>query len=100
MQDGRRFVQVTHHDSHGIDVTNSGDQERLQHIERIRQGATCYLVMCQATDVNATPRVVKQFNEQEVFSAGGVVELDGDLWIGLGSRVPLRQAMPPKPARV
>lgn len=99
-QGGRRFVQVTHHDSHETDVRHSGDRERLQHIERIRQGATCYLVMCQATDVNARPRVVKQFNEQEVFSAGGVVELDGDLWIELGSRVPIRQAMPPKGPKV
>lgn len=95
-QDGRQFVRVTHHDSQEEDLRSSGDRERLQHIEQIRQGATCYLVMCQATDVNATPRAVKQFNEQEVFMAGEVVELDGELWIELGSRVPIRQAMPPK----
>jgi hypothetical protein len=99
-QNGRRLVQVTHHDSHEVEVKNSGDQERLQHVERVRQGATCYLMMCQATDVNARPRVVKQFNDQEVFSAGGVVELDGDLWMELGARVPIRQAMPPKASKV
>ncbi|MBA3313936.1 MAG: hypothetical protein H0T47_11720 [Planctomycetaceae bacterium] len=96
MQDGRRLVQVTHHDPHQMDVKNSGDRERLQHLERVREGAACYLVMCQATDVNAVPRVVKQFNEQEVFLAGGVVDLDRDSWIELGTRVPIRQAIPPK----
>jgi hypothetical protein len=99
-QEGRRYVQVTHHDAHQLHAKNSGDHERMRHVERVREGATCYLVMCQATDVHASPRVVKQFNEQEVFSAGGVVELDGDFWIELGSRIPIRQAIPPKKPKV
>src|SRR5919199_6254969 len=86
--DGSLFVQLTHTERFKDDPDNLGYQERLRHVERIRQGADCYMVMCEALDVHAVPRKVKDFNEEEVFRGGKVVELDGDWWIELNTRVP------------
>jgi hypothetical protein len=53
------------------------------------------MIMCQAIDVNAMPREVKDFDPEQVFVGGKLLELDGDLWIELLPRIPVRQVPPP-----
>lgn len=87
----RNFVQVTHNAEYAENIDNLGHQERQRHVELVRQGAPCYMVMCQAVDVNALPRSVKDFNSDEVFPGGRVIDLDGETWIELCQRVSVQQ---------
>lgn len=87
---------LTHHEKYRDDADNLGYQERLRHVELVRGGAPCYLVMCEAEDVDAVPRKIKTFNEREVFMTGALVEHDGDTWIEFKGRVPVGDVTPPK----
>ena len=69
-----------------------GYQERLKHVELVRKGAACFLILCQADDVAVTPRKVKDFDRESVFRGGRLVKIEGDWWIELGQRVPVREA--------
>ena len=55
------------------------------------------MVMCEAADLNASPRVVKDFNKDEVFPGGRIVQLDGDWWVELRGRVRVREIMQCEP---
>lgn len=63
--DGLRFVRATNvqaaeewkEQNHRY---KPGYPERLGQVALIRQGAPCYLVMCEAVDVDARPRRVKE----------------------------------------
>ena len=79
---------------HQDDPANLGHQERLKHVELVKQGAPCYMIMCEAVNVDTVPRSVKDFNADEVFPGGKLVEINGDCWIELLQRVPVRQIGP------
>ena len=79
--DGKWYTRVTFSTAVVDDAANLGGQERLAHLQQIRGGAACYLVMCEAKDVTTTPRAIKSFNDRDVFVGGAVVEMDGDWWI-------------------
>ncbi len=86
--DGRLFMRVTaNHFFQSHDPSNLGWLERLKHIDSVRGGATSYMVMCVAENANAIPRKVQSFNQDEVFTAGQLIEADGDTWLELGPRV-------------
>jgi len=91
--DGRWYTMLTHHEKFEDDPGNLGWQERLSHVELVRQGAKCYLVMCEAKDVSASPRSVRSFNDRELFIGGKCVEIDGDWWIERVGRLPAREVM-------
>jgi hypothetical protein len=91
--DGRWFMMVTHREKYLGNEDNPGYQERLAHVDRIRAGARCYMIMCLAEDVNATPRSIKSFNSEEIFVGGQVMELNGDTWVELADRKPLTSAL-------
>jgi len=76
----------------GIDAGITGFDERMRHIELIRAGAPCYLVMCEAKDVDETPRDIKATNDREVFKGGPLLEVDGEIWIERVQRVPIKEA--------
>ena len=76
------------------DPGNLGRQERMRHLDLIRSGAACYLVMCEAKDVDASPRTIKSINDREVFVGGQLFELDGDLWIQRVARRPVSDVLP------
>lgn len=86
---GRTHIQITHHQAFVGKEDDLGYQERLRHIEQIRTGAACYLVMCEPRSTQEVPRVIKQFNEREFFRAGDLVAEDGDYWAPLVSREPI-----------
>jgi hypothetical protein len=67
--------------------------ERSKHVELAKHGAKCYLIMCQADDVDAIPRTIKDFDNETIFPGGKVVQLDNDWFIELLARVPIRTVM-------
>jgi hypothetical protein len=86
---GRRFAQVTHHARYGGDSANPGYRERVGHVDRVRGGAPCYLVVCEAVDPAARPRKIRRFNDTEVFPGGRVAEMDGEWWVEVMPGVPV-----------
>ena len=87
--DGRQFVQVTHHARYGHDSPNPGYRERGRHVDQVRGGSVCYLVMCEAVDPGARPRKVQRFNDTEVFPGGRLAEVDGEWWVEVMPGVPV-----------
>lgn len=66
-----------------------GYQERLRHLEMLRNGARCYLIMCTAVDIHAIPRKIEFFNDDDVFVGGQLVERDGALYVKIVGRRPV-----------
>ena len=83
------YMMVTHHEKYIDDQDNLGHQERIRHVEKIRKGAKCYMVMCLAKDPSESPRSIKSFNQRDVFIGGAIEEVDGDWWIELAERIPI-----------
>jgi len=87
--EGKRYVLVARIKDRDKAPEKLGQQERLEHIERIREGAACYMVMCLVEDKDAIPRKIKSFNKEDVFVGGEVIELDSIIYIELADRVPV-----------
>jgi hypothetical protein len=81
-QSGSYFVRVTFGDGN-----SPSERERFDHVERIKGGATSFLIMCQAEDTDAVPRKVKHFNDESVFRGGKIVKILWDWWIEVGPRI-------------
>src|SRR5262245_46480142 len=81
--DEKQFVRVLHGVSNRLGPHEHGRRERIEHISRIRNGAPCYLIMCEAEDTAARPRRVRQFNAKEIFPGGVVKQIDDNLWMEL-----------------
>jgi hypothetical protein len=71
------------------DPRHQGHQERRQHIEKIRAGAPCFLIMCTAVDTAIEPRKIAFFNDDDVFVGGKLVDRDGSVWIEVTGRRPV-----------
>ena len=56
---------------------SAGWRERWHHIQRIRTGAPCFVVMCIAKDVNAKPREIESFDTRQLIVGGRVVVKNG-----------------------
>lgn len=91
--DGKRYVQLTHLEKYGGDSSNSGYKERQRHVKQIREGAKCYLVMCQAKDTVTSPRDIKSFNKDSVFVGGELKQCNSDWWIEIADKVPSHELM-------
>lgn len=74
------------------DPENVGLRERLDHVELVRQGARCFLVICIAKDVDSRPRDVKEFIRERVFLGGEVIEHKNASWIKFGKAIPANEA--------
>lgn len=81
------FMRLTAYKHFVSDPKNLGWKERLRHVELMDNGATAYMVMCEAIDPLTSPREVKDFNKTEVFHGGEIVEFDGDRWLEIKNRV-------------
>jgi len=69
----KRYIWISENAPRSDDL---GANERLQHVELIRSGYRCFMVMCQAVDTKAAPRTVLSFNKNEVFVGGELLEED------------------------
>jgi hypothetical protein len=87
--EGRRYVLVAETSPDDEAPERLGVKERLEHVSKIREGDTCYMVMCLAKDKDAIPREIKSFNKDDVFVGGELIELGNSVYIELANRVPM-----------
>lgn len=81
---------LTHHQKYvSTDEDNLGYKERLEHLERIREGATCYMVMCRVRDQDRSPRQIASFNSEQLFVGGSLIERDGETFIEVIEKRPV-----------
>jgi hypothetical protein len=80
-RDGKLWAQLTHHQEFVGREKDLGYQERNRHVGLIAAGSACYLVMCEARDIQEVPRVIKCFNDRELFVAREPAEFDGNTWV-------------------
>ena len=88
--DGKTYMMVTHHDAYVGNKSSPGYRERLQHVELARDGRPTYMIMCLVDDPEASPRIIKSFNKDDVFVGGELIEHDGDAWLEFADRVDSR----------
>jgi hypothetical protein len=69
---------------------SSGYKERMKHFALIKNGAPCFLVMCQVNDDSEKTWKVKDFDRENVFRGGRLFNLEGNWWIEIGPRVSVR----------
>jgi len=91
--DDAQFAQVTFNARFRGRPVSLGHRERLEQVDRVRDGAQCYLIMCRAVDTAARPRRIAWFNADEVFPGGRVVELDGEWWVEILPGVAVRSVI-------
>jgi hypothetical protein len=94
IEDGRLHMLVDHRINNSDDTSNAGYNERVRHIQEIRQGAPCFLIMCTAVDPQARPRKIEFFNEDDIFVGADIVEKDGATWIQIVGRKPVSDVIP------
>ena len=87
VENGQSLMMLTQREKYTDESKNAGWKERLRHVDQIRAGAKCYLVMCRAKDVDASPRKIARWNDKEVFLGGALRDMDGDVWIEIVERV-------------
>src|SRR5205814_516073 len=68
------YVKVTFHARFREKPNDHRHRERLEHVALIRDGAPCFLIMCEAKDPDARPRKMKTFDESNVYPGGRIIE--------------------------
>jgi hypothetical protein len=76
--DGCLFARLTFHSKWRDRSFQHGYRERLAHIEQVKSGSKCFLVTCEAVDINARQRRVKVFNHESIRLGGRIVSLSAD----------------------
>jgi len=104
--DGAVFLRVwkdkmrTHEDTEFAQVTfyarfhgrpTHGHRERIEQVDLVRDGAPCYMILCEAVDTTVRPRRIKRFNSNEIFRGGRVVQLDGEWFVEMLPAVPVSE---------
>lgn len=90
--DGPHYMQLSHLQKYGEGQDNLGYMERLDHIQLIKTGAKCYMVMCLAKDADSSPREIKSFNKNILFLGGELREIDSDWFIEIAASIPVQSA--------
>ena len=85
--EGRRYMRVTKHAVFAEDLSNLGYQERLRQLELVRAGSPSFMVMCELNPAKLPEREILDFNREEVFRGGSLIEIEGDSWLELVERV-------------
>lgn len=91
---GRPVGRLTRHAAYIGRTNHPGYRERLKHVDLIRNGVPCYLILCEAVDPKESPRKIRQFDTDQVFRGGQVKEIEGDSWVEVLDRVPIEQITP------
>jgi len=88
---GLQFAQLTFN-ARFRDSPVHGHRERLQQVARIRHGAPCLMVLCEAADTTARPRRIADFDGTQLFPGGELIETDGEWWIEVLPGIPIDDA--------
>src|SRR5690349_5448881 len=59
--DGRTLMRLTNREVSTSRRADLGYRERLTHLDLVRAGAHCYLIMCVARDPRSAPRTIESF---------------------------------------
>jgi hypothetical protein len=98
--DGNWYMRVTAFEYYAGRNRDLGLQERLRHIELIRQGTLTYMIICKATDPQAAPCSIKCFDQDDLSLCEHLQEHNGSLWLERRESVPAYQihceAFPPR----
>lgn len=57
-----------------------GYLERMEHVERLRQGAKGFAVIVTAADPLATPRRIVEYNSGVLVPLGRLLDINGEVW--------------------
>src|SRR5581483_7108037 len=94
-QDGKWYIKVLWpKESYEKYPDNPGWKQRAEQVELIKEGAKCYMVMCEAADTSVAERRVKAFDDKRLFPGGALIKIDDDWWLERRSPVSYRDAMP------
>ncbi len=87
---GEQYYRVGHHTARANATTapSNGYPERLDHLNLIRKGAGCILVLTRAKDTRARPRSIAGFDSKDVGECGGLLEHEGNTYIKFLRLVP------------
>lgn len=89
--------RITHHSKRngGEPLADSWLREyeaRLEHVELIRQGRRCFLIINRAKNTKVHTRTVDGVHSDEVFVGGALVEHGDETWIEVGAAIPIQEA--------
>lgn len=74
-------------------LSSQGYAERDKHLELIRNGAKCYLIICMAPPGEMSGSVA-DFLSEHVFEAGELIDHDGITWLQRIRKVPVAEVLP------
>ena len=89
--EGKWYMMIAHHEKYADNQDNLGYQERLSHIQAIKEGNKCYMVMCLAKNAKTSPRSIKSYNQKDIFIGGNTIEHNGDTYIELSNRETIKE---------
>lgn len=89
-RDGYLLARLTYNDKFKDNPDNLGFRERSEHVRLVESGNTAILVMCKAEDPEQEPRNIASFNKREVFTGSSLEKVDGDYWIRIEERIPVK----------
>ncbi len=86
---GKRFWKIldTTHDR----TSEAGYNERVRHIEAIRQGAKCFIVEIEAVDAQTNERKIKKFTKGNIWVGGELLLHEGNWFIEVLDPIPLHE---------
>ena len=87
--DGKLFMIIANHERYKDNQSNPGYKERIEHINKIKTGAKCYMVMCLAKSPDAFPREIKSYNKEDIFVGGELLNKENKTYISLEDRHPI-----------
>jgi hypothetical protein len=82
---GKEYVTVAHSMRPAL-PREHGWRERAKHIQSIKNGAPCFLVMCSAKDFTASPREIESFDTEYLLVGGDVIVNDGRTYVEVVGR--------------
>ena len=89
-KDGEIIVQLSLH-SKFIGGRNYGYNERIKHIEYIKNNYRGFAVVCVAKDIKKSPRKIHSYDKEKIYPILRIITIDGDEWGVLGLRENLSQ---------
>ena len=85
--EGKTYARITYYSKFNGREDDLGYNERLRHVEMLRNGSRAFMVMCVAKDDKEVPRVVKSYNDEEIFKANAIRLINEDWWLEVGARL-------------
>lgn len=86
--DGKNLILLLHYKSYIDGLAKVGHRERIEHIERVKRGSSCYLVMCYARlSSDASGRERRRISEfsgssrSHLFCSGDLFEIDNNIYV-------------------